>query len=41
MDERIKNLQQTEEKISSMAQQLQTEVNEITEKAQNLMPEKG
>ena len=41
MDERIKNLQQTEEKISSMAQQLQTEVNEITEKAQNLMSEKG
>ncbi len=41
MDERIKNLQQTEEKISSMAQQLQTEVNEITEKAQNLMSAKG
>ena len=41
MDERIKNLQQTEVKISSMAQQLQTEVNEITEKAQNLMSEKG
>lgn len=39
MDERIKNLQQTEEKISSMAQQLQTEITEITDKAQNLMSE--
>ena len=41
MDERIKNLQQTEEKISSMAQQVQTEINEITDKAQKLMSEKG
>ena len=41
MDERIKNLQQTEEKISSMAQQLQTEITEITDKAQNLMSEEG
>ena len=39
MDERIKNLQQTEEKISSMAQQLQTEITGITDKAQNLMSE--
>lgn len=41
MDERIRNLQQTEEKISSMAQQLQTEITEITDKAQNLMSEEG
>ena len=41
MDERIRNLQQTEEKISSMAQQLQTEITEITDKAQKLMSEEG
>ena len=41
MDERIQNLQQTEEKISSMAQQLQTEITEITDKAQKLMSEEG
>lgn len=37
MDKRIKNLQQTEEKISNMAQKLQTEAAEVTDKAQRLM----
>jgi prefoldin alpha subunit len=37
MDKRIKNLQQTEEKISNMAQKLQTEAAEVTDKAQELM----
>ena len=37
MDKRIKNLQQTEEKISSMVQKLQTEAAEVTDKAQKLM----
>jgi len=41
MDKRIKNLQQTEEKISSMAQKLQTEAAEISDKAQNLMSGKS
>ena len=39
IDKRIKDLQKTEEKISSMAQQLQSEVAEVTEKAQNLISE--
>ena len=37
MDKRIKNLQQTEEKISRMVQKLQTEAAEVTDKAQKLM----
>ena len=37
--ERIKNLQQTEGKISSMTQQLQKEANEVTNKAQKLISE--
>jgi len=39
MDKRIKNLQQTEEKISDMVQKLQKEASEVTDKAQKLMSE--
>jgi len=39
IDKRIENLQQTEEKLSSMAQQLQTEATEISDKAQKLLAE--
>jgi len=37
IDKKIKTLQQTEEKISSMVQKLQTEAAEVTDKAQKLM----
>jgi prefoldin alpha subunit len=37
IDKRIKNLQQTEEKISNMVQKLQKEAAEVTDKAQKLM----
>ena len=37
MDNRISNLQQTEEKISNITQKLQTEAAEVTDKAQRLM----
>jgi len=40
IDKRIESLQQTQEKLSSMAQQLQTEATEISEKAQRLLEEK-
>ena len=39
IDERIDSLQKTQEKLSSMAQQLQTEAAEISDKAQKLMAE--
>jgi prefoldin alpha subunit len=37
IDERINNLHQTEEKISSMAQQLQSELAEISNKAEKIL----
>ena len=40
IDKRIENLQQTQEKLSSMAQQLQTEATQISDKAQRLLEEK-
>lgn len=39
IDKRIENLQQTQEKLLSMTQQLQTEVAEISNKAQKLLSE--
>ena len=40
IDKRIESLQQTQEKLSSMAQQLQTEATQISDKAQRLLEEK-
>jgi prefoldin alpha subunit len=40
IDKRIESLQQTQEKLSSMAQQLQTEATQVSEKAQRLLEEK-
>jgi prefoldin alpha subunit len=40
IDKRIESLQQTQEKLSSMAQQLQTEATQVSEKAQSLLEEK-
>lgn len=39
IDKRIEDLQQTQEKLSSMAQQLQTEAAEVSDKAQKLLAE--
>ena len=40
IDKRIESLQQTQEKLSSMAQQLQAEATQVSEKAQRLLEEK-
>jgi len=39
LDKRIEKLQQTQERISSMVQQLQMEATEVSNKAQKLLAE--